>query len=139
MYRCTTISWIVQDSTLHHTAKGSCKTDTRNAANFDTGNTITGVQKECKTDATVDTTTTQGNAVIGALTFTAGGTATENIAAGGTVNGIGICQAHNTNADFKDCATEGILFAIVNTSDVTLANAETVDITYTFDITSTGN
>lgn len=113
--------------------------ETTTAANFDTGNAITGVQKECKTDSSVDTTTTQGKAVIGPLTFTAGTTASQNIAAGGIVNGIGICQANPTDADFKDCATEGILFAIVDTSDVTLASSETVEITYTFDITSSSN
>jgi len=79
--------------------------------------------------------TTGGTAVIGALTFT-GGT---NVANGDTIHGIGICQAVAGNDTYRSCGVQGIMFAIVDTSDVTLNAAETVDITYTFDITSPNN
>jgi hypothetical protein len=102
------------------------------AAAFDTGNTNTST--ECVTDVTVDTTGAS-IAVIGPLTFT-GGTNVDTL---GIVNGIGICNAHLTDAAFNDCATEGALFAIVNTSDVVLDTAETVDITYTFSLVSGSN
>ena len=77
-------------------------------------------------------TTTGGQGIIGALTFT-GGT---NVANGDTIHGIGICQASSANDTYRNCQTQGILFAIVDTSDVTLNAAETVDITYTFDLSS---
>jgi len=103
------------------------------AANFDTANTqTTGVN--CKITTTVDVTTTQGTAIIGPLTFDA----PTNITSGETIQGIGICNS--AAADYTDCATaSGILFAVINTADVTLLAAETVQITYTFDITSDGN
>lgn len=99
------------------------------AASFDTANSIT--QTNCIEDQSV--TTTGGTAVIGPLTFTAG----THTAVDDTITAIGICQNDTTdNGPFNNCATEGILFAVVNTSDVTLATGETVDITYTFDISS---
>jgi len=79
--------------------------------------------------------TTSGTAVIGALTFT-GGT---NVVNGDTIHGIGICQAVDGNSTYRSCSEQGVLFAIIDTSDVTLNTAETVDITYTFDITSNDN
>ncbi|MEE8180519.1 MAG: hypothetical protein V3T67_01625 [Nitrosopumilaceae archaeon] len=102
------------------------------AANFDTGNQ--NGSTECVTDTGVDTTGAS-TAVIGPLTFT-GGTNVDTL---GTVNGIGVCNAENADAAFNDCATEGALFAIVNTSDVTLGAGETVDITYTFSLVSPSN
>jgi len=91
----------------------------------------------CIEDTSVDITTTQGQAVIGPLTFTAG----TNLPDDATIDGIGICSGEvGSQANFADCATDGILFAFVDTSDVQLdasgATPETVDITYTFDITS---
>jgi len=102
------------------------------ASDFDTGNQNT--ETECVTDDTVDTTGAS-IAVIGPLTFT-GGTNVDTL---GTVNGIGVCNAENADAAFNDCASEGALFAIVNTSDVTLGAGETVDITYTFSLESPSN
>jgi len=107
--------------------------ETTTAADFDTGNA--NGELECVTDISVDTTGVS-IAVIGPLTFTGGTGGGANMDAGGTVNGIGVCNAHNTDAAFNDCATEGVLFAIVDTSDVTLGTAETVDITYTFSLVS---
>jgi len=102
------------------------------AADFDTGNQ--NLSTECVTDTSVDTTGAS-TAVIGPLTFT-GGTNVDTL---GTVNGIGVCNAENTDAAFNNCASEGALFAIVNTSDVTLGAGETVDITYTFSLVSPSN
>ncbi len=100
------------------------------AADFDGDNNIT--ETNCKEDTTV--TTSGGTAVIGSLQFTCGGT---NCADDDTITAIGICQNDATDdGDFLNCATEGILFAVVDVTDTTLATSETVDITYTFDITS---
>jgi len=73
---------------------------------------------------------------IGPLTFTAGtpDAAANNWFAGDTVFNIGICDASATDADIRGCTTT--LFAVVDTSDVTLADTETVDVTYTFDLSS---
>jgi hypothetical protein len=100
------------------------------AATFDTNNSFT--EANCKEDTSV--ATSGGTAVIGPLEFTCGDT---NCADGDTINQIGICQNDaDDDGDFINCATEGILFAAVITSATTLAASETVDITYTFDITS---
>lgn len=115
------------------TTIASLDIETTNATGFDAGNTNTSTQ-ECVTDDSVDTTGAS-TAVIGPLTFT-GGTNVDTL---GTVNGIGVCNAEAADAAFNDCATEGELFAIVNTSDVTLGAGETVDITYTFSLVSAGN
>ncbi len=114
------------------TTIASLDVETTTAANFDTGNQ--NGSTECVTDVQVDTTGAS-TAVIGPLTFT-GGTNVDTL---GTVNGIGVCNAEAADAAFNDCATEGALFAIVNTSDVTLGASETVDITYTFSLVSAGN
>jgi len=106
------------------------------ASDFDTANTI-GAFTNCIVDAAVDVTTTQGTAIIGPETYT-GAT---HLAGGDTVNGIGICQSNAGTTPYQDCingdgAASGILFAIIDTADVTLLASETVQITYTFDITS---
>lgn len=106
--------------------------ETTIAAWFD-GNNTNG-STECVTDTSVDTTGAS-IAVIGPLTFT-GGTNVDTL---GTVHGIGVCNAEASDAAFNNCASEGDLFAIVNTSDVTLGASETVDITYTFSLVSPSN
>ena len=104
--------------------------ETETASDFDGDNTLT--ETNCKEDTAV--TTTGSTAVIGPLTFAAGGT---NAADGDIIAAIGICQpATGSDADQANCDEEGILFAIVDTTDVTLNTGETVQITYTFDITS---
>ena len=108
-----------------------------NATVFDSGNTLT--ELNCVTSTGVTVTNGTSLAVIGPLTFTGGIGGGANVDATGTVNGIGICGAHNTDAAFNGCASEGILFAIVDTSDVTLGTGETVDITYTFSLVSLNN
>jgi len=103
------------------------------AAAFDTANTLTG--NNCQADGTVDITTTQGTAIIGPLTFAE----PTHLAAADVVNGIGVCQTNGVTSPFADCATSGVLFAVIDTADVTINAGETVDITYTFDITSPSN
>jgi len=108
--------------------------DTEQAADFDGDNSITAVN--CKQDHTGGVQSLSGVAQIGALTFNATG----NLASGETVEGIGICLNNGANtADFLNCATTGILFSVINTSNVTIASGEDIDITYTFDISSPSN
>jgi len=103
--------------------------ETENAADFDGDNSIT--ETNCQEDVTV--TISGSTAVIGPITFTAG----THLANDDTVKGIAICQNDSTDdGAFNNCATEGIMFAVVDTSDVTVGSGETVDITYTFDLTS---
>ena len=100
------------------------------ATDFDGDNALT--EANCKEDTTV--TTSGGQAVIQPAAFTCGET---NCTNGDTITGIAICQNDATDDnDYTNCATEGILFAVVDTTDTTLAASETVTITYTFDITS---
>ena len=106
--------------------------ETEAASDFDGDNLMT--ETNCKEDTTV--TTSGGTAVIGPLQFTCGGT---NCADNDTITLIGICQNDaDDDGDFNNCATEGILFALIDVTDTTLAASETVDITYTFDISSSG-
>jgi len=80
-------------------------------------------------------------ATTGAITFNATAS-TGNIASSNTITGIGICSDKGATSDnasvleaFKTgCSTNSgapPLIAEVNTADVTLSGAETVDITYT--------
>lgn len=105
--------------------------ETETAADFDGDNGMT--ETNCKEDTAV--TTSGGTGVIGPLTFTCGGT---NCADGDTITGIAICQVTVADDnDFNDCATNGIMFSVIDiTPDVTLNAGETVDITYTFDVTT---
>jgi len=104
--------------------------ETHTAAFFDGNNTITS-GTNCVVDTAVDIST-QGLAVIGMEQFV-GGT---HQASGETINGIGICQSNGGTTPYTDCVTAGILFSVIDTSDVTLVTSETVDITYTFNMTS---
>lgn len=107
------------------------------AAVFNSGNGRSStVPLNCLTDATV--TNSSAVVTIGPLTFQASASAEDvtNWVATETIGSIGICQAESTNANVSECTTT--LFAVVDTSDVTLGIDETVDITYTFDLTSAG-
>ena len=123
----------------------STASDAETAVTFDTGNTLDD-DNVCEEDPSVTLTNNAGasTAVIGPLSFASGGT---NIDDGETIAGIGICQVDSDSGalNFGDlgagCAegglgTSGILFALIEVTPTTLANGETVDITYTFDITS---
>ena len=96
----------------------------------------------CNDDDGVTSLATPGKAIIGPITFTGGALGVAEVTAGETIHGIAICQQNNTGTTWIDCTNgggvlgAGIMLAIIDTSDVTLNNGETVDITYTFDITS---
>jgi len=129
----TSLADNVQIGAICVTDQALTPAESTTAATFDSGNGIT--EANCKEDNTV--TISSQTAQIGALTFSAGGT---NVADGDTITAIGICQNDSTDdGDFTNCATEGILFAVVDTTDVTLNTGETVQITYTFDISSSGS
>jgi len=104
--------------------------ETETAALFDTGNLIT--EANCKEDITV--VTTASVATINPPVFTCGGT---NCADGDIITGFAVCQNDATDdLDFIDCATEGVMLAVINSADTTLNAGETLDITYNFDISS---
>jgi len=108
--------------------------ETETASDFDGDNGIT--ENNCEEDNTVTTTNATGLAVIGAITFTCGG---DNCADDDTITAIGICQnSANSAGPLLNCAPRGSLFAIVDVTDTQLGASETVDITYTFDISSAG-
>jgi len=82
---------------------------------------------------------TSGIATIGPHSFLASVSNTANFDPGARVSGIGICIADPSNANATSCGAVGSkLFAVVNVSNVTLAEGETVSIDYEFDITSSG-
>ena len=74
-----------------------------------------------------------GITVLGPAQFI-GGT---NIGVDETIRSIAIC-GNNGGADYGDCdaSTSGIAIAAITTSAVQLGDTETVDITYTFDLSS---
>jgi len=110
------------------------------ASAFDTANNINDAATTNCVEATdVDVSANDGTAVF-SVTFTGG----VNVDSTEIIDGIGVCNANTTNDnDFVDCAGGGgvaILFAFVDTSNVALSSVgpETVDVTYTFDISSSG-
>jgi len=79
-----------------------------------------------------------GTVVLGPEIFI-GGT---DIGAGETIRSIAICSDNAGGGDYTDCAnaaSNAIAFAAILTSAVQLAATETVDITYTFDLSSPDN
>jgi len=101
------------------------------AATIALANTLTG-GNHCH--FTVPTINTDGTVVLGPEVFT-GGT---DISATEIINSIAICS-NNVGADYAECdlaASNAIAFAAIVTSAVQLAATETVDITYTFDLSS---
>ena len=76
-----------------------------------------------------------GRVVLGPQTFV-GGT---NIGPTETIRSIAICSNNGVAGDYQDCIDGGvnnIAFAAIVTSSVQLGVSETVDITYTFDMSS---
>jgi len=74
-------------------------------------------------------TVTATTATTGAITFTAGDT---NFPDDTSVGGIALCETQgNANNDVCASASNRILFAVVDTSNVVVGAGETVDITYT--------
>ncbi len=74
-----------------------------------------------------------GTVILGSVTFTGG----IDVAIADTIRSIAICN-NNAGADYLDCDTpaNGIAMAAIATSAVQLGDTETVDITYTFDLSS---
>ncbi len=92
-----------------------------------------GQDLNCKISAGGSVTNSASTSVIGPLTFT-GGT---EVSANANIQSIAICN--NAVSDYALCNVgSGIAFAVVDTNDVTLAADDTVQITYTFDVTSPG-
>jgi len=105
--------------------------DGHTAAQFDTDNLIdTGLA--CIEDTSI-TVAGDGKAVIGPLTFGTG-----NLdAADETIGAIGICVAAAADDTHILCAANGgILFATIAVSNTQLGTGETVQISYTFDISA---
>lgn len=103
------------------------------AGEFDAGNAAGNT--ECQ--VSINAVTTGSTAVLAPADFIGG---THNTA-GQLVAAIAVCQSVNTDSagfDYANCADEGVLFAIFDITDVTLASSETVSITYTFDLSSSG-
>jgi len=100
------------------------------AATIAGNNTLTG-GNHCHPATT--TINTDGTVVIGAEVFTGG----IDINATETINSIAIC-GDNGNAPYAECnlSSNPIAFAEIVTSAVQLGDTETVDITYTFDLSS---
>ena len=104
--------------------------ETEAAGDFDGDNGIT--ENNCKEDTTV--VTSASVATINPATFTCGGT---NCADGDIITGFAVCQNDVTDdLDFNNCATEGVMLAVIDSADTTLNAGETLDITYNFDISS---
>jgi len=106
------------------------------AGDFDVDNDLDTAHTPCKQDEAVSTT--GSIATVNPATFTCGGT---NCTDGDIITGFAVCQNDVTGSiDVATCAAEGILFAVIDLSpDITLALDETLDITYTFDVTSPSN
>lgn len=111
------------------------------ASSFDSPNGLNDTTNLTCEDDQGDVTFTGQVATIGALTFDS----VDNIDVGETINSIGICQKDVDNsgdAGFVDCELGGdgtplgLLLAVVSVTATTLGSGETVDITYTFDLTS---
>jgi len=110
-------------------------TETTAAAAFDSANQ-NGAANKCKEDTSVTDGGT-GTAVVGGsagLAFAVAG----NLDAGETIRGIGVCTIGTSNT--ASCAGTGsILFASIDTGDVTVNTGDTVNINYTFDISDSSN
>lgn len=104
--------------------------ETQTAANFVTANSILNTETNCieaNFNIPVD-----GTASTPANVFTSG----THLVTGDQVTSIGICSGEAGGSPHNSCS--GVLFAVVDTSDVTLTGTESVTITYTFDISSDG-
>ena len=127
----------VSDQTV---ANANSATEDDTAAFFDTNNGLNDTTNLTCIDDTGNVGLSSSVATIGPITFTAGGT---NVDDGDVITAIGICQKDTDNsgdAGFIDCelgsAGTGIMLATVGVTSTTLNAGETVDITYTFDISS---
>ena len=106
------------------------------ALTFSGGNNTLGGTNHCH--PTTPNIVGDGTVVLGAETFT-GGT---DIDASQTIRSIAICADNDGLGPYTDCAdaaSNAIAFAAIVTSSVQLGNTETVDVTYTFDMSSLNN
>jgi len=107
--------------------------DTQTAANFDTQNTLDTVTEDpCIEDLAVGTSA--GIATVNsATTFTCGGI---NCVDGDAVTGFAVCSAAAANDLRALCADAGagIMFAAIQITSTTLNAGETLDVTYTFNV-----
>lgn len=108
-----------------------------NSAHDGADNASASTLTNCRTDGTV--TASAQKATVGPLVFTAkaDNAAGTHFYAGDTVTNIAVCDADSGDADVRGCTTT--LFAVVDTSNVTLAADETVTVTYEFDLASAGS
>ncbi|MCH8916196.1 MAG: hypothetical protein IIA82_10215 [Thaumarchaeota archaeon] len=114
------------------------ETEGATAGGFDTANTMILTADDNCIEADVNVAGNDGKAVLGPLTFIDD----IHLVTGDVINGIGICSANAVGSitPYDNCLTgntgAGVLFAVVNTTDVTINAGESVEITYTFDISS---
>ena len=110
------------------------ETEGATAGGFDTANTMILTADDNCIEADVNVAGNDGKAVLGPLTFIDD----IHLVTGDVINGIGICSANAGATPYTACATggAGVLFAVVDTTDVTINAGESVEITYTFDISS---
>ena len=104
--------------------------ETDTALSITTANTLTG-NNHCHPTAPV--VNIDGTVVLGPEIFTGG----DDISAGEIINSIAICS-NNAGGNYTNCNTAAnpLAFAAIVTSAVQLGDTETVDITYTFDLSS---
>jgi len=103
--------------------------ETETASTFNTANGLT--SNNCI--GAITFTTTAGIASSGAQTFSE----TTHFPAGTTVTGIGVCADGAQGTPFNNCDLGTTpLLAVVDTSNVTVNAGESVDITYSFDISA---
>ncbi|ABK78518.1 hypothetical protein CENSYa_1909 [Cenarchaeum symbiosum A] len=87
----------------------------------------------CKSVPDAETVeTAAGTALIGPLTFTAG----TDFDAGETIASIAVCIEDAASVGYEDCAAVGTAFAATDVGDVTPVGTDTVDVSYTFNISS---
>ena len=105
-------------------------TESDNAVAFVSANGLGGAETNCiEADFTINS---DGTADSAANVFTAG----VHVVSTSVISSIGMCSGEAGSNPHAGCS--GVLFAVVDTSDVTLTGSESVTITYTFDISSPG-
>jgi len=101
------------------------------AADFSGANNLLGGTNHCHV-------TTPNHLGDGSVTLFATFTGGVDVAIADTIRSIAICNNNGADGDYADCDTpaNGIALAAIATSAVQLGDTETVDITYTFDLSS---
>jgi len=124
-------------------SEGGASIEDDTASSFDSPNGLNDAVNVTCEDDVGNVSFTGQVATIGPLTFTEVDDATGNVNTGNTINSVGVCQKDTDNGGdvgFIDCelgsAGTGLLLAVVSVTATTLNAGETVDITYTFDLTS---